>query len=231
MTAQSHFMLIFLIPKGQFTKSHQLRKVTLVDFDCRLLIRWPLFCKSLVRVVFLRTKFGGFIVFYLFSKIVYLLKIMVHCILITQYAEKLCCEWTTLFTLIVADTQRRLIPHSSLMKDKKGKNPPNEFPLYSVHRNHVEWLCGITPTPYHECSRSHQLRTMNDRGHINSVPWMYAVTLTPYHEWPGSYQLRTMNARSLSTTSSHFHSDRLRTFMVRSWCDPGHSWYGVDAIL
>ena len=32
-----------------------------MDFDCRLLIRWPLFCKSLVRVVFLHTKFGGFI--------------------------------------------------------------------------------------------------------------------------------------------------------------------------
>ncbi len=100
---------------------------------------------------------------------------------------------------------------------KEGKNPLNEFPLYSGHRNHVEWLCGITPTPYHECSRSHQLRTMNDRGHINSVPWMYAVTLTPYHEWPVSHQLRTMNARSLSTPSSHFHSDQLCTFMVRSW--------------
>ncbi len=101
---------------------------------------------------------------------------------------------------------------------KDGKNPPNKFTLYSVHRNHVEWLCGITPTPYHECSRSHQLCTMNDRGHINSVLWMYAVTITPYHEWPGSHQLRTMNARSLSTPSSYFHSDQLRTFMVRRFC-------------
>jgi hypothetical protein len=58
---------------------------------------------------------------------------------------------------------------------QKGKNPPNELPLYSVHRNHVEWLCGITPTPYHEWPRSHQLRTMNDRGHTNSVLWMHAV--------------------------------------------------------
>jgi len=105
----------------------------------------------------------------------------------------------------------------------------------TVCTDHVEWLCGITPapcqiasTPYHECTQSHQLRTMNDRGYTNSVPWMYAVTLTPYHEWPGSHQLRTMNARSLSTPSSHFHSDQLRTFMVRSWCDRGHSWYEVD---
>ena len=47
--------------------------------------------------------------------------------------------------------------------------------IATVHRNHVEWLCGITSTPYHEWPRSHQLRTMNDRGHTNSVPWMHAV--------------------------------------------------------
>jgi hypothetical protein len=51
-------------------------------------------------------------------------------------AEKLCCEWTILFIFIVTDTQRRLIAALSLMKE--GKNPPNEFSLYSVHRNHVE---------------------------------------------------------------------------------------------
>ncbi len=85
----------------------------------------------------------------------------------------------------------------------------------TVYTDHVEWLCGITPapcqiasTPYHECTQSHQLRAMNDRGYSNSVPWMYTVTQTLYHEWPGSHQLRTMNARSLSTPSSHFHSDQ-----------------------
>jgi hypothetical protein len=72
--------------------------------------------------------------------------------------------------------------------------------LYSEHRNHTEWLCGITPaayqiasTPYHECTQSHQLRTMTLHGHINSLPWMNAVTSTPYHEWKWSHQLRTMN--------------------------------------
>ncbi len=56
--------------------------MTLVDFDYRLLTRLPLFCKSLVRVVFLHMKFGGFIVFIIFLKIANLLKIMVRCILI-----------------------------------------------------------------------------------------------------------------------------------------------------
>ncbi len=59
--------------------------------------------------------------------------------------------------------------------------------VYSVDRNHIEWLCGITPaayqiasTPYYDFTRSHQLRTMTLRSHINSVPWLYAVTSTPY---------------------------------------------------
>jgi hypothetical protein len=152
--------------------------------------------------------------------------------------QKLCCEWKTLF-ILVTDTQRRLIAALAIDERQKVKNPPNELLLYtySVHRNHVEWLCGITPaswqiasTPYHKCTPSHQLRNMNERGHINSVPWMNAVTQTPYHEWTRSHQLRTMNAHSLSIPSSHFYSDQLRTFMVRSWCDSVHSWYGVDAI-
>ena len=74
---------------------------------------------------------------------------MVHCILIIHVAEKLCCEWTTLFILIVTDTQRRLI--AALVMMKEGKNPPNEFPLYSVHRNHVaRGMLAVTSTPYHE---------------------------------------------------------------------------------
>jgi hypothetical protein len=51
--------------------------------------------------------------------------------------------------------------------------------VYSVHRNHIEWLCGITP-PH---TKSHQLRTIKERGHINFVPWLYVVTSTPYPEW------------------------------------------------
>jgi hypothetical protein len=76
--------------------------------------------------------------FIMFSKIVYLLNIMVHCILIIHVAEKLCWEWTTLLILIVTDTQRRLIAALVIDERQKGKNPPNELPLYSVHRNHVE---------------------------------------------------------------------------------------------
>ena len=66
---------------------------------------------------------------------------------------------------------------------------------------------------------------MNDRGYTNSVPWMYAVTLTPYHEWPGSHQLRTMNWSEWKWLDG---VDKLTAFMVRSWCDPGHSWYRVS---
>ncbi len=43
------------------------------------------------------------------------------------------------------------------------------------HINSVPWMTGVTLTSYHECTRTHQLRTMNDRGHTNSVPWMHAV--------------------------------------------------------
>ncbi len=90
------------------------------------------------------------------------------------------------------------------------------MPLYSVHRNHVEWLCGITPT-----------RTMNARGHINSVPWMTAVTSTPYHEWPRSHQLRTMNDRGHTNSVPWMHAVcRLpkATFIQTNFV---HSWYGV----
>ncbi len=48
--------------------------------------------------------------------------------------------------------------------------------------NSVPWMHAVTSTPYHEWTRSNQLRTMNERGHTNSVPWMNAFTPTPYYE-------------------------------------------------
>jgi hypothetical protein len=54
------------------------------------------------------------------------------------FVKKKCCEWKTLFVLFVTDTQRRLIAALVIDERQKGKNPPIEFPLYSVHRNHVE---------------------------------------------------------------------------------------------
>ena len=201
MTGQSHFMLIFLIPKGQFTKSHQLRKVTLVDFDCRLLTRWPLFCKSLLPYLWNLAD----LLYFIMLKIVYLLKIMVHCILIIHVAEKLCCEWTTLFTLIVADTQRRLIPHSSLIKDKKEKIRQTNF------------HCTVyTGTTWNDFAESHRLRTMNARGHINSVPWMTGVTPTPYHECTQFVDsVKPLSFRPIHGTELVWP----RSFIVRSWCD------------
>jgi hypothetical protein len=98
--------------------------------------------------------------------------------------------------------------------------------LYSVHRNHVEWLCGITPatcqitsTPYNECTRSHQLRTMNERGHTNFVPWMNAVTPTPYHECT---QFVDTVKPLLFRPITYIHGTELvwqHSFMVWSWCD------------
>jgi hypothetical protein len=92
-----------------------------------------------------------------------------------------------------------------------------------VYTDHVEWLCGITPapcqiasTPYHECTQSHQLGTMNDRGYTNSVPWMIGVTLTPYHEWPGSHH---------SVPWMHAVCRLRQATFIQTNCV--HSWYGV----
>ena len=64
-------------------------------------------------------KFGGFIVFYYVKNCLFVenngsLHFIIH------VAEKLCCEWTTLFILIVTDTQRRLI--AALVIDERRKN-------------------------------------------------------------------------------------------------------------
>ena len=63
---------------------------------------------------------------------------------------------------------------------------------------------------------------------INSVPWMNAVTPTPYHECT---QLVWIKVAFRSRQTACIHGTELvwpRSFMVRSWCDRGHSWYGVD---
>ena len=104
---------------------------------------------------------------------------------------------------------------------------------YSVHRNHIEWLCGITLA----ASKLHQLRTMTLRCHINSVPWLYAVTTTPYHECTQFVD----SVKPLSFSLNRGFLDQLRTFMVqsgvwprkvtlRSWCDRVNSRYGVVSI-
>ncbi len=109
------------------------------------------------------------------------------------------------------------------------KNPPNELLLCSVH-------CTVyTETPYHECTRSHQLRTMTLRCHINSVPWMNAVTPTPYHEC--TQFADSVKSLSFSLTRGSFgpiayiHGTELvwlRSFMVRSWWDLVKWPYGVQ---
>ena len=175
MTGQSNFMLIFFIPWGQFTKSHQLRKVTLVDFDCRLLTRWPLFCKSLVRVVFLHTKFGGFIVFYYVFK---------NCLFVENngslHFNYSCCRKVVLW---MDDPV-----YSYCHRYTKKINCRTRHWWKKEKIRQMNFHCTVyTGTTWNDFVESHQLRTMNARGHINSVPWMTAVTSTPYHEWTRSH--------------------------------------------
>ncbi len=72
--------------------------------------------------------------------------------------------------------------------------------LYSVKS-----LYAVTSTPYHECTRSHQLRTMNvrslARGFFGPIAYLHGTELV----WPHKVTLQ-------------------------SWCDRVHSRYGFDSI-
>ncbi len=66
------------------------------------------------------------------------------------------------------DTQRRLI--AALVIDERDKKEKiRQMNFHCTVYTGTTWN-DFAESPYHECSRSHQLRTMNDRGHINSVP-------------------------------------------------------------
>ena len=99
--------------------------------------------------------------------------------------------------------------------------------------SHFDWpksLYADFCTPQGHFTKSHQLRTMNERCHTNSIPWMYAIGLNKscfpestncVHSWYGV------------SVTAFIHSTELvwpRSFMVRSWCDREHSWYGVGVI-
>jgi hypothetical protein len=79
------------------------------------------------------------------------------------------------------------------------------------------------------------LRKVTLPNRINSVPWMNAVTPTPYHEWTQLVQktfwLNWMKVTWRSQQTACIHGTELvwlRSFIVRSWCDRVHSWYGVE---
>ncbi len=100
--------------------------------------------------------------------------------------------------------------------------------------NSVPWMNGVTPTPYHEWTESHQLRTMNERSHINSVPWMYAIgpknPLVNLNENDLTESANCVNSWYGVGVTALIHGTEwmwLRKVMVRSWCDRVHSWYGV----
>jgi hypothetical protein len=169
---QSHFdwtmsldPWFFFTPWGHFTKSHLLRKVTLVDFDK---VARPCFARHLSGLC---SYIWNLVDFFTFCRksakcAVY----TVQCTVYTEYKEWLC----------------RITPAA----------------------------CQIAPTPYHECTRSHQLRTMTERGHINSVPWLNAVTSTPYHEC--TQIVDSVKSLSFSLTMQKIF-----------WTNCVHSWYGV----
>jgi hypothetical protein len=94
---------------------------------------------------------------------------------------------------------------SSLMKDKKEK----------IRRMNCH--CTVyTGTTWNDFAESHQLSSMNARGHINSVPWLTAVTSTPYHEWPG---------HTNSVPWMHAVCRLHKATFIQTNCV--HSWYGV----
>ncbi len=76
------------------------------------------------------------------------------------------------------------------------------------HINSIPWMNEVTPTLYHEWTRSHQLFTMNERGHTNSLPWMHTV------------------CRLCQVTFIQFHQKVFCTNCI-------HSWYraGVTAFI
>jgi hypothetical protein len=94
--------------------------VTLVDFEiCRLLSWGPSFASHESGLGSYVRNLADLLYFIMFSKIVYVLKIMVPCILIIYVIEKLCCEWKTLFIPIVTDAHRRKI--AALLIEERQK--------------------------------------------------------------------------------------------------------------
>jgi hypothetical protein len=127
--------------------------------------------------------------------------------------SKKSAKWITTVQCTQKPSGMTLRNHASLM--------PNRI-------NSVPWMHAVTSTPYHEWTRSHQLRTMNERGHTNSVPWMNAVTPTPYHECT---QFVDSVKPPLFRPIAYIHGTELvwqRSFMVRSWCNLVKWPYGVQ---
>jgi hypothetical protein len=169
LTGKSHFMLIFWLRKA--TLPNYINSVKWILLFVIFLQGYPLFCKSLVMVVFLCMEFGGFF-YIIFSKIVYLLKkvlwmedpVYSYCHI---YTKKINCR-----TRHWWKTKRK--KSAKWISTVQCTQEPREMTLWN-HTNSVPWMLGVTSTQYHEWPRSHQLRTMNERGHTNSVPWMHAV--------------------------------------------------------
>jgi hypothetical protein len=97
------------------------------------------------------------------------------------------------------------------------RSAKNYCTLLNNFWSHFDWpksLYADFCTPQSHFTKSHQLRTMNERCHTNSVPWMVWIKVA----------LRSWQTACIHGTELVWP----RSFMVRSWCDRSHSWYGVD---
>jgi hypothetical protein len=113
---------------------------------------------------------------------------------------------------------------------RSAKNYCTPLNKFSSHFDWPKSLYADFCTPQGHFTKSHQLRTMNERCHTNSVPWMYAIGLNKsgftestncVHSWYGVSVTAVIHGTELMWP---------RSFMVRSWCDREHSWYGVGVI-
>ncbi len=94
--------------------------------------------------------------------------------------------------------------------------------MYTVQCTQNTWSNCAESHQQH--ARSHQLCTMNGRGHINFVSWMHAVTSTTYHEWKRGHtnSLPWMHAVCWLRQVTFIQFNQ-KIF----WTNCVHSWYGV----
>jgi hypothetical protein len=144
-----------------------------------------------------------------------------------RYTKKInCCSrhwWKT-----KSKKSAKLITTVQCTQKPRGMTLRNHTSRMPNRINSVPWMHAVTSTPYLEWTRSHQLRTMNERGHTNSVPWMNAVTPTPYHECT---QYVDSVKPLLFRPIAYIHGTELVwqcSFMVRSWCNLVKWPYGVQ---
>ncbi len=152
-TPLNNFSSHFDWSKSLYPDFFWLHKVTLpnrinsVKWLWWILTRWSLFCKSLVRVMFLHMKFGGFLIL---------------CQKSTKWITTVQCTRNTL-SVFAESHQQHAKSHQLHTMNARS------------HINSVPWMHKVTSTPYHKWMRSHQRWIMNAHSlltpssHIHSI--------------------------------------------------------------